>query len=192
MKIIFYILFSCLFVSTGLASYTYEVYTYRSSETLYTGESILFADEGGMDKLTLTINSSAIIEGTSPLKEGKGGLWQIILANDSHLDLFSGEVHEIDISHNATATLKGGLIESIYSYQIVPDPHIKLYYSGELPDWNTDTRLLTGLWGSGDPFSIYLHDTGYDAYGNFEFILIPEPVTLVLFGLGGLLVRRKR
>jgi hypothetical protein len=187
-----YILFICLFASMGWA-YTYEVYTYSSSKTLYTSESILFANEGGMDKLTLTINSSATIKGTSTLKEGEGGIWQIILANDSYLDMLGGEIHEIDISHNATAILKGGLIEAIYSYQIVPEPHIALYYSGTLPTVQTISgfNYLVGNWGNGEPFSIYLHDTGYDVYGNFEFILVPEPVAMLLLGLGGLLLRRR-
>lgn len=192
MKKTIYILFICLFISTGLA-YTYEVYTYTSSKTLYSAESILFDDEGGMNKLTLTIDSSAIIENTSTLKEGEGGVWQIILANNSHFDMFDGQVHEIDISHNATAILKGGLIESIYSYQIVPDPHITLYYSGTLPMVQKINGFdyLVGNWGNGDSFSIYLHNTGYDAYGNFNFILIPEPTALALLALGTLLLRRK-
>ncbi len=192
-KTILYILFVCLFDSTGLA-YTYEIYTYSPSDILYAGESILFADEGGMDGLTLYYNSSATIEDTSTLKEGEGGIWQINLANNSHLDMFGGQVHEIDLSDNATAILKGGLIESIYSYQIVPDPHITLYYSGNLPTVQkiSGFNYLVGNWGNGDPFSIYLHNTGYNVYGNFNFILIPEPVSLALLAFGGLMIRKKQ
>jgi hypothetical protein len=192
-KTIFYILFSCLFTSMGLA-YTYEIYTYSPSDILYTGESILFADEGGMNGLTLYNNSSATILGTSELEEGSGGIWHISMFGASTLEMFDGQVHEIDFNNNAKAILKGGLIESIYSYQIVPDPHITLYYSGTLPTVQTigGFNYLVGNWGNGDPFSIYLHNTGYNAYGNFEFILVPEPASLVLLALGGLLIRKKK
>ena len=105
-----------------------------------------------------------------------------------------GQVGTIVFNNNATAILTGGLIEAIYSYQIVTNPHITLYYSGDLP---TVQKLggfdyLVGNWGDGTDFNIYLHNTGYDTYGNFEFILIPEPVTFLLLGLGGLLIRRKK
>ena len=193
MKKTIYILFVCLFVSTGLA-YTYEVYTYGENETLIEEQSILVDLEGGMDGLTLRDQSSATIYGTSGLAEGSGGIWFLSLSNTSSLYMTGGQVHEINIGNNATAVLKGGLIESIWSTQIVPDPHIILYYSGNLPTVQeiSGYDFLVGNWGSGDPFSIYLHNTGYDAYGNFNFILIPEPASLVLFALGGLLIRRKR
>ncbi len=192
MKKVFYILFVCVFVSTGLA-YTYEIYTYSPSDILYTGESILFDDEGGMNELTLFNDSSADIHGTSDLKEGFGGIWHIRLAGSSNLYMTGGQVHEIDFNNNAKAILYGGLIESIYSYQSTGNPHIKLYYSGDLPTVQEIEGLdfLVGNWGNGDPFSIYLHDTGYDAYGNFEFILVPEPLSIMLLGLGGLLLRRR-
>jgi hypothetical protein len=191
-KTIFYILFICLFVSTGLA-YTYEIYTYGGSKNLTDNESILFADEGGMDNLILENYSTATIEMTSVLVEGSGGIWEIDLVNNSSLIMFDGQVNIIDISGSATATLYGGLIQSIYSYQIVPDPHITLYYSGNLPTVQkiSGYDFLVGQWSNGDPFSIYLHDTGYNVYGNFNFILIPEPITLALIAFGGLLIRKK-
>lgn len=191
-KAILYILFSCLFASTGLA-YTYEVYTYGDNKTLYDGESILVDSEGGMDGLTLWEGSTATIQATSILGEGTGGIWTIELLNNSSLYMTDGQVNMIDIGNDATAVLKGGLIRSIWSTQLVPDPHITLYYSGGLPTVQDIGGLdfLVGQWGNGDPFSIYLHDTGYDVYGNFEFILVPEPTTLVLLALGTLLLRRK-
>jgi hypothetical protein len=192
-KVALCILFVCLFASTGLA-YTYEVYTYGPSKNLKNEESILIDQQGGMHGLTLEYRSSADIFGTSDLVDGFGGIWQINLGNNSHLNMFSGQVHEIDISHSATAILKGGLIESIYSYQIVPDPHITLYYSGTLPMVQKINGFdyLVGNWGNGDPFSIYLHNTGYNAYGNFEFILVPEPTSLAFLALGGWLVTQQK
>jgi len=53
-------------------------------------------------------------------------------------------------------------------------------------------NVLTGLWGNGDPFSIHLPNiTGYSpAIENIQFQLIPEPTSLLLLSLGGLLLRR--
>ena len=113
----------------------------------------------------------------------------------------------IDIGGEATAFLSGGLIQQIWSGQYawewdydvdppaqVPNPHITIIYSGDLP--TVTANVLTGLWGNGDPFSIYLSDVpeGYGfspAIENIQFELIPEPATFGLFGLGCLLMRRK-
>ena len=193
MKKAIYILFVCLFVSTGLA-YTYEVYTYGDNKTLYDGESILVDLEGGMDGLTLWEDSTATIQRTSILDQGTGGIWTIKLLNSSSVYVTGGQINMLDISNDATAVLKGGLIRNIWSSQTVPAPHIKLYYSGNIPIVEDIGGLdfLVGQWGNGDPFSIYLHDTGYDAYGNFEFILVPEPITLALLAFGGLMLRSKK
>ena len=144
--------------------------------------------------VTLENESSADILGTSDPVEGSGGIWEIRLGYTSSLYMAGGQVNEINIGNEATAVLKGGMIQSIYSYQIVPDPHIKLYYSGDLPSVQEIEGLdfLVGNWGNGDPFSIYLHDSGYNVYGNFEFILVPEPITLALLAFGGLMLRSKK
>jgi hypothetical protein len=150
---------------------------------------------GGFDSLTLLGSSTAIIEGTSPLEEFSGGVWYLSLANNSHLDMSGGQVNLLAMNNYATAELHGGLIQQIWSYQWVPYttgrdgvpvPHIKLYYSGALPTLDSN-NVLTGLWGSGEPFSICLHNVpGYDpVIQNIQFILVPEPASLVLFALGG-------
>ncbi len=192
-KTIFYILFVCLFISNTMG-YTYVITTYQTLPDLSGTQSMLITGNGGGGLTNLFDSSSITVESTSTLEQGVGGVWEIQLMNKSSLYMTGGQVHEINIGNNATAVLKGGLIESIWSTQIVPDPHITLYYSGTLPTVQKigGFNYLVGNWGNGDPFSIYLHNTGYNVYGNFNFVLVPEPATLVLFALGTLLLRRKQ
>jgi hypothetical protein len=194
-------LFVCLFVSPSFAAY-YEITNgYTPGLTLENSDTLLMIG-GGVGLLTLEDNSSAIVKGTSTLQQFSGGIWELNLNGYSHLDFSGGELKEFDIGNNATAILTGGFIQQIWSYQWIPYtpgrdgipvPNIKLYYSGVLPTYNQTTDILTGLWGNGTGFSIYLHDVaGYDpVIENIEFILIPEPATLLLLSLGGLLLRRK-
>ena len=204
-KAILHIMFSCLFLSPVLASYTYEVYTYGENETLIGTESILIDQQGGMDRLTLRENSSGTIQGTSSLGDGTGGIWEINLFDNSQLQFSGGDLGNLDIFNDATVILSGGSIVSIESNQNawmwagdppeqVPNPHITIIYSGDLPTVDA-SNVLAGLWGNGDPFSIYLSDVpegyGYSpAIENIQFI--PEPATLALFGLGTFLIRRKK
>ena len=183
----------------------YEITSgYDPGLTLHDSDSLLMTG-GGLGDLNLRSNSTAAIKGTSTLSQGSGGIWGIGLWDTSNLNMSGGEVHEIGIHNDATAILAGGMIESIYSYQVVwewdygvdppeqiPNPHIALYHSGDVPTVQEigGFDYLVGNWGDGTGFSIYLHDTGYDAYGNFDFI--PEPATLTLLGLGVFLIRRKK
>lgn len=181
-------------VTSSFAAYTYIVDSYSYVPSLHASETLLMIDEGGTNSLFLNDSSSATIQNTSLLEQGVGGIWHMSLYDSSHTNILGGQIHQLTMNSNATAILKRGLIEEIWSYQQVPIQHIKLYYSGDLPNYNETTDILTGLWGNGDPFSIYLHDvSGYaPVIDNIDFVLIPEPAGLTLLALGGLLVKRKR
>lgn len=181
----------CLVVPAQATYYEITTDIYTPGLTLQTGDSIYMTD-GGFDGLNLHGEDvTATIEGTSTLEEFFGGIWDISCAFNSHLDLSGGQVHEITMNNDATATLSGGRIDQIYSYQsawaydnsdppaLVPNPHITIIYSDDLPTVDA-SNILTGLWGNGSAFSIELHDvSGYSpVMENIEFI--PEPATLTL------------
>ena len=203
-KVILTIVCVCLFACPAYATH-YEITSYYYGALgLENYDTLLVTSDGGLSVLDMFDFSSAVIQNTSPLEEALGGIWQIHVAADAHLEISGGEIHEIFMNNdNATARLSGGLIENIYNYQEaqkwddalgwVPNPHITIVYSGDLPMVDA-SNVLSGLWGNGNPFSIQLNDvSGFDpVIENIQFELIPEPVTLVLLGFGGLLIRRKK
>jgi hypothetical protein len=186
----------------ALADYTYVIDSYQDTPSLYGNESLLMIENGGGgDSFDMWDNSLALIQGTSTLGQGTGGIWHVGLFENSTIIISGGEVHEIAIHNNATARLTGGLIQQIWSSQYTTfGPHITIVYSGTLPTVQkiSGYDFLVGNWGNGDPFSIYLSEVPADNYGydpaitNIRFELIPEPATVFLLSLGGLFIRRKK
>jgi len=192
-------------ISQAELVYDHVIETYQIVGSLNGNETLLMMDQGGCDSLSLWDSSYARIEGTSPLKEWGGGVWTASLGGNTHIDILGGEVGTLVMHTSATAVLSGGRIDSIDSFQYVwamlgdpPTltwtPHITMICDVESVVYDEVTSRLTGHWLDGSGFDIQLRDRstmGYDpAIENIQFI--PEPGTVFLLGLGGVMLWRRR
>jgi len=168
---------------------------------------LLVVDGGGADIIEMRYSSKLEVWSTTPFVAGYGGIWDIRMFHNSHLDYLSGETEELLLDKNATAHLYGGQIDYISSYQTVPDVfvgyneqgepifdkfrHIEMFVKSYL--YNPATTTLTGTWADDSTFAIkLLNQAGYDpVIDNIKFILVPEPSAVCLLALGGLFVNRR-
>ena len=121
----------------------------------------------------------------------------------TQLDFSGGELHQFDIHSAGRVVFSGGRIDEIRSYQhvedipvgdppvLVPDPHIEIFCRND-HYWDDTTNILTGTWFDDSTFNIQLVDA--DGYSpTIENIFFtPEPATLLLITVGGLLLRRRK
>jgi len=94
----------------------------------------------------------------------------IITSGNSQLSIFGGTIGDIlDVSQQSVVTIHG----SNFNYG----------YGGI----TNSTGILTGMLANGDPINnrFYVHD-------NASIILVPEPSTLLLLGLGAVMLRKRR
>jgi hypothetical protein len=166
-------------------------------------DEVLLMTGGGVHDLILFDNSQAVIQGTSPLSEDVGGIWDFTSAGYSQLEFSGGGIHEFTIGSYAEAVFSGGRIDKIRSLQQawvlagdppapVPYAHITFVCDVDSVVHDVGSNMLTGDWLDGSGFEVQLVDIdGYSrAIDNIQFI--PEPATLLLMGAGGLLLRKRR
>jgi hypothetical protein len=185
------LLVAVLSVSTFATDYTITGGYYGTK--IYQDNDTLLMTGGGVNSLTAQDYSVLDIRNTSPLAAGSGGIWELIIAENSRLIFSGGHVNRLDIGDYATATISDGQINKLASgYVYASTNHIEIVC--QTHNYNTTSKILTGVWGNDSAFNIQLIDIGYGyspTYDNIKFTIIPEPMTMVLLGLGGLLIRKK-
>jgi hypothetical protein len=164
----------------------------------------LVVDGGGANRIEARNSSKVEVYSTSsPLGTGVGGIMDLMLTNTSRLDYYGGITQELLIGKDATAHLQGGRIDGISSAQYVtwvngePTGQHIFIYARDGWEWkyeNGKIRGITGSWlDSGTRFDIRfttLYEPDYDpVWANVK--VVPEPVSLLLMALGGLLLRRR-
>ena len=165
--------------------------TYEFAVTLNSSESLLITGAGS-DRIDAFDESYVEVQGTDPLQQFVGGIYDLNLNDFSTMNYYDGETGLFDIRGSAEALFSGGRIDFIRSFQD-SDLLKHITFICDVDSVNLTGDLLTGDWlDGGGSFSITLQDqTGYDSvYSNINFI--PEPATVLMLGLGSLLLRRKR
>ncbi len=196
MMLFMFLMFTCSLNAMVISdTYEYGVSLYNNDTLLVTG--------GGADEIDAHNHSIIEVENTAHLQIDVGGIETITLDDYSQLFFDGGEMNSLYIEDYSTATLSGGSINKIFSYQDayspnqVHQPHIEIICR-EYDD--SVANLITGVWdvdndgdGSYDTFSIELkNQSGYDpVIDNIKFTIVPEPCSLMLLSLGGLILRKK-
>ena len=158
---------------------------------------VLLVQGGGADILEARGNGYIEVQYTSvssdplhPVTNNKG-IWDIFLYDNSKLLWLNGAADEITVGDDATAILKGGYIDALTIYHRSGDTSSVTIDC--LAVYSFDENGISGMWFDGTTFDIDFNDVGYGLPQTYTCVnVIPEPATLMLVGIGGLLIRRKK
>lgn len=156
------------------------------------GSEILTVNGGGANLIDAWNSSQIKIISTSlPLELDKGGVYDIHLGDDSSLLFSGGATESIRLYDDSTAELRGGTINYITIYHRPVDSCEVTIYCQE--GYTKTDSYISGLWADGTSFYISFCNPSYCTTADYvNVVVIPEPTTLALLGLGGLLIRRKK
>lgn len=134
---------------------------------------------------------------------------EVWVINDAHLDVLGGAMWKLELMHYATSNIYDGDIEWLFTQG---NTVVNLYSAGDtLEMFAAGDESLTNLYA----YDLTYHPTGglegegwiegkyylNDAPFSFSFYtqesyphisIVPEPTTVLLFGLGGLLLRKRK
>lgn len=153
---------AAIFFSSGHHTWTDDTPHY--DEVFLQNDATLDVIGGSMAQLTTTNNSVANIYGGTVTD----GIWAM---GDSIVNLYGGTWRYVNPSHNSKVIL--------YAYDVTYDPTGGLYGEGSLQGYflKDATQFAFSFWNSSD-------------YAHVQ--IIPEPATLLLLGLGAVLLRNRR
>jgi hypothetical protein len=190
--------------ANGAYTYTYGPSDFTGQLSLYTNESILFQG-GAVGYLRLYDNSSARIESTRP-----GGIMnmQTVGAGDtSNVQMTGGQIESFSAINNSTVSFSGGYVALMAiagsSNVTLSGGNIGTLMGGHYmtPDvtivckdhsYNLGTRILSVTWADNSMDTMLISNVtpDYNIYSQIHFSIVPEPLSLALFGLGGAVVWR--
>lgn len=167
------------------------------------GSGLLKVDGGGAVGIEVLSPSRLEVKSTSkPLGLGVGGIMDVVLFGQARMDYYGGLTQELVVYGNAISNLYGGRIDYITSRQFVDwvygqpqGQHINIYAKKDTWSWTYENGIIRGITGQwlndGSTFNIrFLNDSDYDpVWSNIK--VIPEPATMLLFVLGGLILRKR-
>ncbi|HML76396.1 MAG TPA: PEP-CTERM sorting domain-containing protein [Anaerohalosphaeraceae bacterium] len=112
----------------------------------------------------------------------------------SDITISGGEIRRLTIGTYATAQISGGQIDQIWSSYFLPDANriILTCNSGYLLSYtNGVVTGISGTWRDGSDFNIQLVNPAGSSTVFSNMTIIPEPATMLLLAVGGMLIRRK-
>ena len=192
----------CMSVSLSFAGYSDGWITkseYEYGVRWASSNPPLIVNGGGADVIEIRTSGRLEVRSTSIPVNGDwytGGIRDIWLDDYSELLYLGGITDLITLDENAVAILTGGCIGAITSYQAVGwlhgqpiEQHIEMVVRDHFYD--SATKMLTGHWLDNTSYSIQLiNESGYDNVID-NIIFTPEPATILLITLGGLLIRQR-
>ena len=150
---------------------------------------------GGGYEIQVRDSGRLIIQSTStPLDMGVSGVYDILLYNTSQLLYLDGVTELIWLTQNNTAVLKGGSINHLKVTRYFSPNNENVFIYAHNWSW-IDGDPMKGIEGNwlkdGSDFRIeFINDLDYGpVWQNIK--VIPEPATIALLSIGGLLMRRR-
>jgi len=162
--------------------------TYATSAASILDTNPMGPGNAGIDNLSVYDFSTIDFSG--------GSSWYFEGFDSCTINIDGGEIRYLITNDSATVHLSQGQISHllgvrdntsyvhIYGYDFDYDPSGGLYNDG----------LLTGYWPDNAPFNvslINLSDLNVITYDQLIFHVIPEPATILLVGIGGLILSKR-
>lgn len=126
-----------------------------------------------------------------------GGTISGSLRSDSYstVNVYGGYVEHLRVNGSSAVTLTGGDINSAsVGVNLSDDATITFVCDLDSLNFSYDQGLLvgvTGNWLDSSSFDVEIQNLGYDPTSDYIHF-VPEPVTVVLFGLGSLFLRTRK
>ena len=118
-----------------------------------------------------------------------GNIWSSLSAcNNTVLTISGGWIEVVELFDDNQTLMTGGSIGE--TVDVFDDSILTIEGTGFNYPYGTiadPEGILTGTFFNGDPI-----DIGFYVHDNASIVLVPEPATLLLLGLGGLILRRRK